>query len=129
MLSSPNRLLCISSNRSCCWPHAATHVFDIGGNVIEFVNEWSHFGHASGDNIHDIESRKSSLIGQINGILCDFTNVTCSTKIRIIKTYCTSLYGAELWDLSNDYILIKSASPDGEVSRRCGVCQTQFTCR
>jgi len=51
-----------------------------------------------------IESRKSSLIGQINGILCDFRNVTCNTKIRLIKTYCTSLYGAELWDLSNDII-------------------------
>jgi len=53
---------------------------------------------------HDIESRKSSLIGQINGILCDFRNVTSNTKIRLIKTYCMSLYGAELWDLSNSYI-------------------------
>jgi len=44
------------------------------------------------------------LICQINDILCVFRNVTCNTKIRIIKTYCTSLYGAELWDLSNDYI-------------------------
>jgi len=25
-------------------------------------------------------------------------------KIRLIKTYCTSFYGAELWDVSNDYI-------------------------
>ena len=54
--------------------------------------------------MHDIESRKFSLIGQINGILCDFRNVTCNTKIRLVKTYCTSLYGAELWDLSSDHI-------------------------
>jgi len=54
--------------------------------------------------MHDIEARKSSLIGQIHGILCDFRNVTCNTTIRLIKTYCTSLYGAELWDLSHDYI-------------------------
>jgi len=58
----------------------------------------------SDDDMHDSESRKSSLIGQINGILCDFRNVTCNTKIRLIKTYCTSLYGAQLWDLSNNYI-------------------------
>jgi len=67
----------------------------------------SHLGHVismSGDDMHDIESRKSSLIGQINGILYDFRNVTFNTKIRLIKTYCTSLYGAELWDLSNNYI-------------------------
>jgi len=49
-------------------------------------------------------ARKSSLIGQINGILCGFKNVTCNTKIRLIKTYCTSLYGVELWDLSDSYI-------------------------
>jgi len=97
----------LSSNRSCRLPRATTPVFYIGGNVIEFVNEWSHLGYVistSGDDMHDIKSRKSSLICQINGILCDFRNVTCKTKIRLIKTYCTSLYGAELWDLSNNYI-------------------------
>jgi len=65
-------LLCLSSNRSCRLSHATTPFFYIGGNVIEFVNEWSHLGHVistSGDDMHDIESRKSGLIGQINGIL------------------------------------------------------------
>jgi len=90
-------LLCLSCNRSCSLPHAITPVFYIGGNVKEFVNEWSQLGHVistSGDDrpMHDIESRKSSLIGQINGILCDFRNVTCNTKIRLIKTYYTSLW-------------------------------------
>jgi len=100
-------LLCLSSNRSCRLPHATTPVFYIGGNLIEFVNEWSHLGHVistSGDDMHDIESRKSILIGQIHGLVCDFRNVTCNTKNRLIKTYCRSLYGAELWDLSNSYI-------------------------
>jgi len=78
-------LLCLSSSRSCRLPHATTPVFYIGGNVLEFVNEWSHLGHViSTSNMHDIESRKSSLIGQINGILCDFRNVTCNTEIRLI---------------------------------------------
>ena len=100
-------LLCLSSNRSCRMPHAPTPVFYIGGNVVEFVNEWSHLGHVistSGADMYYIESRKFSLIGQINGILCDFRNVTCNFKIRLVKTYCTSLYGAELWDLSSDHI-------------------------
>jgi len=100
-------LLCLSSNRSCRLPHATTPFFYVGGSIIEFVNERSHLGHfisTSGDDMRDIESRKSSLIGRINGIMCDFRNVTCNTKIRLIKTYCTSLYGAELWDLSNNCI-------------------------
>jgi len=38
-------LLYLSSNRSCHLPQAINPVFYIGGNVIEFVNEWSHLGH------------------------------------------------------------------------------------
>ena len=40
-------------------PHAPTPVFYIGGDAIEFVNEWSHLGHVistSGADMHDIES-------------------------------------------------------------------------
>jgi len=73
-------------------------------SVAMFVYEWSHLRHVistSGDDMHDDESRKSSLIGQINGTLRDFRNVTCNIEISLIKTYCTSP-GAELWDLSND---------------------------
>jgi len=65
------------SNRTCRMPHATTPVVYIGAM---FVNEWSHLGHVistSGDDMHDIDCRKSSLIGQINGILCDFRNFTC----------------------------------------------------
>ena len=52
----------------------------------------------------DMMSRRLSLIGQINSILCNFRNVDCGTKIRLVKAYCTSFYGCELWDLSNNYI-------------------------
>jgi len=96
-------LLCLSSNRSCRLPIATTPVFYIGGNVIEFVNEWTYLGHVISTismSSDDIESQKSSIVRQINEILCDFRNVTCNPNIRLIKTY----YGVELWDLSNDYI-------------------------
>ena len=82
-------------------------VFYIGGNVIQYVNEWPHLGHiisVNCDDAKDIMSRRSSLIGQINNILCNFRKVDCSTKIRLVKAYCTSLYGCELWDLSNNCI-------------------------
>ena len=40
----------------------------------------------------------------MNNILCDFRNVDSNTKIRLVKAYCMTLYGAELWDLSSDHI-------------------------
>jgi hypothetical protein len=58
----------------------------------------------SSDDESDITSRKYSLIGQINNILCNFRNVDCKSKMRLIKSYCTSFYGAELWDLSSNHI-------------------------
>ena len=60
-------------------------VFYIGGNVIQYVNEWPHLGHiisANCDDASDIMARRFSLIGQINSILCNFKMVDCSTKIR-----------------------------------------------
>ena len=99
--------MCVSSNKSFCMPHAPNPVFYIGGNIIEFVNDWSHLGHVistSCDDMYDTESRNFNLTGQMNNILCDLRNVDSNTKIRLIRAYCMSLYGAELWDLSSDHI-------------------------
>ena len=48
--------------------------------------------------------RRSNLNGQINNIICDFRKIACITKIRLVKAYCTSLYGCELWDFSKSCI-------------------------
>jgi hypothetical protein len=78
--------------------------FFIGSNYIEFVDKWPYLGHLitdDCDDIEDIKAKKSSLIGQINKILCTFSSVNCRTKAKLVKSYCTSFYGAELWDQSN----------------------------
>jgi len=49
-----------------------------------------------------ILNKKSSLIGQINKVLYNFRKVNGSTET--VKAYCTSFYGAELWDLSRSNI-------------------------
>jgi len=67
------------------------------------VDKWPHLGHIitrECTDTDDILNKKSSLIRQINKVLYYFRKVNCQTKTRLVKTYCTSLYGAELWDLS-----------------------------
>ena len=49
----------------------------------------------------NILSKKSSLIGQVNKVTFNFCTVNCSTKIKLVEAYCTSFYGAEIWDLSH----------------------------
>jgi Reverse transcriptase (RNA-dependent DNA polymerase) len=78
--------------------------FYIGSNYIEFVDKWPHLGHIitnDCDDFEDIKAKKCSLIGQVNKILCTFSNVNCLTKSKLVKSYCTSFYGAEIWDQSN----------------------------
>jgi len=100
----------------CCHPNgtpkhatqaACLPFFLIGSQQIEFVDKWPHLGHIiTNDCIDtdDILAKRSSLIGQINKVLYNFPKVDCQTKTRLVKAYCTSFYGAELWDLSQHNI-------------------------
>ena len=49
----------------------------------------------------DVLSRRGSFIGQVNNVICWFSKLDCCMKTRLLRTYCFSFYGCELWDLSN----------------------------
>jgi hypothetical protein len=89
-------------SRSFCYPS-----FFIGSQLIEYVEKWPHLGHIISndcDDSEDLSAKKSSFIGQMNKIICTFPNVNYFTKTKLVKSYCTSFYGAELWDLSHSDI-------------------------
>ena len=84
---------------SFCYP-----AFSIGSQPIELVEKWPHLGHIITQDCNDSEdvlAKRTSLISQLNKIICSFRNVNCLTKTKLVKAYCTSFYGAELWDLSH----------------------------
>ena len=79
-------------------------VFYIGGNAIKIVNQWPHLGH-----IIDNRSDNGAHIS-LNGVglihwwarLKTFvllSHVGALPKLKLIKSYCSSLYGCELWNL------------------------------
>jgi len=45
--------------------------------------------------------RRGCLIGQINSVLCYFGKLDSYAKVRLLKCFCYSLYGCELWDLDS----------------------------
>jgi len=77
----------------------------VGKNVIEYVDNWPHLGHILSNKVksdnEDIRRCYLSLVKQINEMLCYFRNLGVSTKLNLLYSYCSSLYGTELWDLSN----------------------------
>ena len=81
--------------------------FCIGGNLIERVNEFCHLGHVITSNFvdnADIQFRRNKFIGQTNNFLCFFGKQDLSVEIKLFKTYCSSVYGCELWALDNDNV-------------------------
>ena len=53
------------------------------------------------DDSLDINKCCDKLIGQINSVLCTFAQLDATVKTELLKSYCLSLYGCELWDLNN----------------------------
>ena len=39
------------------------------------------------------------MAGQINNVLCYFSQVGAVPKLKLLKSYCSSLYGCKLWNL------------------------------
>ena len=78
--------------------------FAIGGNVIENVDRWPHLGHIFNARLTDdnILARSTSFIGQANSFFCNFPMLDVETKNSLFKVYCSSHYGSELWNLTNN---------------------------
>jgi hypothetical protein len=80
----------------------ALPTFRLNGKELTFVDKYMHLGHLiSVDAMDDadIGQRRNTLIGQINKLLCQFGKLDIVTKNRLFTAYCSSHYGAELWDL------------------------------
>ena len=79
--------------------------FYVGGNAIENVCHYSHLGHIItsffSDN-DDVTYRRNCLVGQANNVLCFFNKVDMLVRLNLFKSYCSSMYGCELWALNND---------------------------
>jgi hypothetical protein len=78
--------------------------FCIGDSVVERVHSWPHLGHIisdDGSDELDIVARRNSLCGQINNVISYFRNRTSLVKLSLMRTYCSSLYGCELWELAH----------------------------
>ena len=56
------------------------------------------------DDAPDIDRCRTKLISQINNVLCSLHQVDSTVKVNLLKTYCLSLYGCELWHLQHPTI-------------------------
>ena len=84
--------------------------FLIGWSIVEYVDSWLRLGHSLlfsntiGDEL-DIMNTRNSLCTQINNVLCYVRFISNNVKIKLLMSYCSSHYGAELWVLCNRSII------------------------
>jgi hypothetical protein len=78
--------------------------FYTAGRPIEFVESFSHLGHfltKDLDDDGDICLIRSKLISQTNNVLCYVRQLDTAVKYQLFQSFCTSMYGCELWSLSS----------------------------
>lgn len=96
-------LVIFPSSKRFMYKHLEGCTFYVGNKPIEFVDSFSHLGHiitSRLDDSTDILKQRGNFIGQVNNMLCYFSKLKSFVKNRLFQSYCTSLYGCELWLLS-----------------------------
>jgi len=88
------------------------------------------------DDKNDINRDRSALISQINNVLCFFGKLDCVTKMRLLISYCYSLYGCVILILdctplhmfdctplkTNDMITLPAVHPTNGQTEHIGFC-------
>jgi len=81
--------------------------FYIGGRLIENVTSYSHLGHiinCHSDDKDDVLQRRCNFSVQANKVFCFFKTLDMHIKIKFAKSYCSSIFGSELWSLEDDVL-------------------------
>ena len=105
--SKSNYLVVAPSKRRDLRRQMEDCVFFVGGKRVERVESYTHLGHIINhhfDDSNDVIHRRNAFIGQANNVLCYFSKMDMLVKIKLFNSYCTSLYGCELWSLHDSVI-------------------------
>jgi hypothetical protein len=81
--------------------------FYVDNNPIEYVDSFVHLGHIIANHLSDsddILKRRNDFVGQVNNVLCFFNKLKSCIVYKLFQSYSMSLYGCELWLLSNTHI-------------------------
>jgi len=73
--------------------------FFVANKMIDNVDRFSHLGHIITSSLldgDDIVQRRNTFVGQTNNVLCIFNKLNTMVNLKLSKSYCTSIYGAEL---------------------------------
>ena len=78
---------------------------EMQGHIIECVKSEKHLGHVISTigkiNEERIRHTANELYGKFNLMMAQFSNAQFNVKYCLFKSFCMSMYGSNLWDLSS----------------------------
>jgi len=72
--------------------------------VAVLLSSFVHLGHIINTELSDnddIAHRRCTFVGQVNKVLCSFPTLGTNVRYKLFRSYCTSIFGCELWHLNN----------------------------
>ena len=105
--SKSNYLVIIPTSKQSLRMQMNNCCFSIGGNPVVRVESYVHLGHIVNCKLTDdgdILFRRNCFIEQSNNVLCYFNKLDMCVRIKLFKSFCSSIYGCELWSLADNAI-------------------------
>lgn len=83
------------------------HPILVSGREIEWVDNFKYLGNWLTPDLSDtfdIEKKRGHFVQKANHVLHAFSIAKSSIKSNLVQTFCTALYGSQLWKLNNRVI-------------------------
>jgi len=84
--------------------------FHVGGHQIDRITSFTHLGHIINSELsgvsdqEEILHKRCTFIGQVNNALCYFPTLAADVRYKLFRSYCSNIFGCELWKLNNTNI-------------------------
>ena len=76
----------------------------VGGTHVDRVTSFVHLGHTINTELtdkYDILHKRCTFIGQVSNVICYFPRLDADVRHKLFKSYCSSIFGCELWHLND----------------------------
>ena len=101
--ANKTQLICFRKSKSC----STLPTILLSDTILEYSDEVKHLSHILSYNLDDnvdIVRAVKDMNPMANSTICSFSSVDPFVKSFLIQTYCLSLYGCVLWNLSSTNI-------------------------
>ena len=82
--------------------NATPYPIMLEGRALPWVDKWPHLGnlfHKDESMHHDMLRKRGEFIGKLHAMRQEFGNTDPLVYMKLVRTYLTSFYGSNLWDL------------------------------